>query len=117
MTYSDVAGRLSSQTTTVAGARNLSSSQQWQYNGLGLVAHHRHARQAGDAPFAVSTDYDGGLPSAEYVNGIPMVTAVRYQPSGSLWSYTSGIGIGRDVTTSILQAATSRLPRPSRTSV
>ena len=45
------------------------------------LAHHRHARQVGEAPFTVSIDYDAGLPVTEYVNGIPMVAAVsRVQP-------------------------------------
>jgi len=114
LAYSDPTGRLSSQTTTVAGAGNLSATQQWRYNSLGLLAHHYHPRPGGAAPFAVSVDYDAGLPIAEYVNGVPIVTGVRYQPSGSLWAYATGIGIGHDVTTSILQDSTSLLPRPSR---
>jgi RHS repeat-associated protein len=112
--YSDPAGRLSGQTTTIAGGNNLSVTQRWSYNGLGLLAHHDHPRPGGAPVFAVSTIYDAGLPVAEYVNGIPMVSGVARQASGALSSYTTGIGIGHDVTTTISQDASSLLPRASR---
>jgi len=112
--YSDSAGKLSSQTTSVSGGSSLTATQRWQYNGLGLVAHHYHPRSDGSSPFAVSIDYDAGLPVAEYVNGIPMVTGTRYQPGGTLWTYTTGIGIGHDVTAQVLEDASSLLPRPAR---
>ncbi len=112
--YSDAAGRLSSQTTTITGGTSLSATQQWRYNGLGLLAHHNHPRPVGAPLFAVSTDYDAGLPVTEYVNGIPMVSGAAYQASGALASYTTGIGIGHDVTTTISQDSASLLPRPSR---
>jgi len=113
--YNGLGGRLSSQTTAVGGGPNPSTTQSWFYNGLGLPAHHYHARASGQAPFVVSYDYDAGLPVKEYANGIPVVTAVTYQPSGALASYTTGVGIGHNVTTTI-GPDTSLLPRPSSVS-
>jgi RHS repeat-associated protein len=113
LNYSGSGGRLSAQITAIAGGTSLTTTQRWDYNALGLIAHHHHPRQEGEAPFAVSIDYDAGLPVAQYVNGIPMVTPVRYQPSGSLASYTTGIGIGHNVTTTIGQDSSTLLPRPT----
>jgi RHS repeat-associated protein len=112
LTYSDPAGRLSTQATTVTGGTNLSTTQRWIYNGLGLLAHHYHPQQTGNSLFVVSTDYDAGLLLTEYVNGIPMVKTITYQASGALGRYTTGIGI-TDVTTTIGQDAVSLLPRPT----
>ncbi|HEV8117172.1 MAG TPA: hypothetical protein VGQ32_01535, partial [Thermoanaerobaculia bacterium] len=114
LAYSGADGRLASQTTSVAGPSALTTTQRWEYNGFGLVAHHYHPRPDGASPFAVSYDYDAGLPVAEYVNGVPMVTGVRYQPGGALWTYVTGIGIGHDVTAQVLEDGSSLLPRPSR---
>jgi RHS repeat-associated protein len=114
LAFSDPAGRLSSQTTTITGGSNLSTTQQWQFNGLGLIAHHSHPRPGGATPFVVSTDYDAGLPRTQYINGLPMVTGITHQASGALASYSTGIGIGHNVTTTISQDTSSLLPRPSR---
>jgi RHS repeat-associated protein len=109
-TYGGLGGRLSSQTTQVSASQSLTATQGWQYNSLGLLAHHSHPRYGTLSPFVVSLDYDAGLPATEYVNGIPMVTAVGYQPSGALASYTTGAGI-QNVTTTITPDGS--LPRPS----
>ncbi len=114
LAFSDPAGRLSSQTTTITGGSNLSTTQQWQFNGLGLIAHHSHPRPGGATPFVVSTDYDAGLPRTQYINGLPMVTGISHQASGALASYSTGIGIGHNVTTTISHDTSSLLPRPSR---
>ena len=109
--YAGVGGRLSSEQKQVDGGQGLTATQEWRYNELGLLAHHYHARPSGAPPFVVSLVYDSGVAVAEYVGGIPMVTGITYQPSGALTSYTTGIGIGHDVTTTIL--ADGSLPRPS----
>ena len=109
--YGELGGRLSQQTTQISGSSSVTKTQSWKYNSLGLVAHHYHPQTLGDPlRFVVSTVYDNGLPVAQYVNGIPMVTNVTYQPSGALGSYTTGVGIA-DVTTTIGQDGS--LPRPS----
>ena len=113
-TYAGVGGRLSGEQTQIAGSQGLGVTQGWQYNGLGLLAHHHHARPAGASPFVVSVGYDAGLPVAEYINGVPMVTAIAYRPSGALASYATGIGIGHDVATTILPDGS--LPRPANIS-
>ncbi len=113
--YSDPAGRLSSQATTITGGSNLATTQQWQFNALGLVAHHSHPRPDGATPFVVSTDYDAGLPRTQYLNGLPVVTGITHQVSGALASYSTGLGVGHNVTTTISQDA-SLLPRPTRIS-
>ncbi len=109
--YAGAGGRLSEEQTQVAGSQGLTVTQGWQYNGLGLLAHHHHARTTGTSPFVVSLGYDAGQPVAEYVNGIPMVTGIAYQPSGALASYATGIGNGHNVATTILPDGS--LPRPS----
>ena len=116
LAFSDPAGRLSSQTTAITGGAALQTIQQWQFNGLGLIAHHSHPRPPGAAPFIVSTDYDAGLPATEYVNGLPVVTGITHQASGALASYKTGLGVGHDVTTTIDEDAATMLARPSRIS-
>ncbi len=101
--YLDPAGRLSGQTTVVTGGSSPIVTQSWQYNSLGLVAHHHHYRQDNSQAFVVSTDYSSGLPVTQYVNGIPMVKNITYRASGALASYRTGIGTGHDVTTAIGQ--------------
>jgi RHS repeat-associated protein len=113
--YNGLGGRLSGQTTAVSGGSNLTTTQSWFYNGLGLLAHHYHPRSSGQTPFVASYDYDAGLPVKEYANGIPVVTGVGYQASGALSGYVTGLGVGHDVTTTIGQDP-SLLPRPSRIS-
>lgn len=113
-TYSDPNGssRLTQRSTTFSlGALTSAITESWAYNGLGLVQHYWHPRVSGASPFLVSTDYDQGLPVREYLNGIPMVKSVSYLNSGSLGSYTTGLGAGHDVTTTIAQDG-SQLPRP-----
>jgi len=110
-TYNGLGGRLSNQTMAVSGGSNLTTTQSWFYNGLGLPAHHYHARPSGQTPFVVSYDYDAGLPVKEYANGIPVVTGVGYQASGALSGYATGINVGHNVTTTIGQDP-SLLPRP-----
>jgi len=107
-TYSGVGGRLSSQQTLISGSQPLTTTQGWVYNSLGLVGQHSHARVAGASPLIVTTDTDAGLPSREYVNGIPAVTAVTYAASGALSSYTTGFGIGKNMVTTIQQDVLSR---------
>jgi RHS repeat-associated protein len=109
--YNGPGGRLSSQTTSVSGGSNLTATQGWFYNGLGLPAHHYHARSSGQTPFVVSYNYDAGLP-VRYANGIPVVTGVGYRASGALAGYVTGMNVGHDVITNIVPDA-SLLPRPS----
>jgi RHS repeat-associated protein len=116
LAFSDPAGRLSSQTTTITGGANLSTTQQWQFNALGLISHHAHPRPAGATPFVVSTDYDAGLPTTQYINGLPAVTGITHSASGALASYSTGLGIGHNVTTTIAEDTSSLLERPSRIS-
>ncbi len=116
LSYSDSAGRLSGQTTAIAGGGNLATTQRWQFNALGLVAHHSHPRPDGLPPLIVSTDYDAGLPRTQYLNGLPVVTGIIHRASGSLATYSTGIGIGHNVTTTIAEDSSTLLPRPSRIS-
>ncbi len=116
LSFSDPAGRLSSQTTRITGGDSLATTQQWQYNALGLLAHHLHPRPVGTAPFVVSTDYDAGSPTTQYVNGIPVVAGIIHRASGAIASYRTGLGIGHDVTTTIGEDASSLLERPTRIS-
>ncbi len=118
LTYSGLGGRLSSEQTAISGAQSLNATQRWSYNNLGLVAHHYHFRAVGQAPAVVSTDYSGGYPVAEYLNGLPVVTGVKYQPSGGLAGYKTGINVlgvqvGTNITTTISQDTQNLLPRPS----
>ncbi len=99
--YSGVGGRLSSRQSNVSGALSLSETQSWSYNALGLVAHHSHPRSATDAPLRVSTDYDAGLPVALYMNGLGVLSGVAYTAWGGVRSYTTGLGVGHDVTTTV----------------
>jgi len=110
-TYGGLGGRLSNVQTQIVGSQSLTTFQNWQYNALGLIAQHSHARQTGAAPFILSLDYDAALPITEYINGIPMVKNITYWSSGAFATYTTGIGIGHDVTTTIGQDGL--IPRPS----
>ena len=110
--YHAPTGRIASQTTSITAGPNLTTTQSWTYNTLGLVAHHYHPRPFGATPFVVSYAYEAGLPVTEFLNGIPMVTGITYQPSGALSSYTTGVNTGKNVTTSITQD--TPLSRPSR---
>ena len=108
--YGGLGGRVSARTTTVSGS-GLSTTQGWMYNGLALLAHHYHPRSSGQFPLVVSWGYDAGLPVKAYVNGIPMVKGVGYAPSGAVSAYTTGLGFGADVTTTITQDPL--VPRPA----
>jgi RHS repeat-associated protein len=110
-TYSDPTGRLSQRSTTFSTGVLTTLTEKWAYNSLGLVSNYWHPRLSGATPFVVSTVYDQGLPVAEYLNGVPMVKSVSYMNSGALASYTTGLGTGSDVATTITQDA-SQLPRP-----
>jgi RHS repeat-associated protein len=111
--YDSATGRLSTLMTSVSGGSNLTTTQSWKYNGLGLLAHHYHPRPSGASPFVVSYAYDSGLPVKEYVNGIAMVTGVTYQASGAVSSYATGINTGKNMTTTVAQDP-SLLARPSQ---
>jgi RHS repeat-associated protein len=112
LSYSGVGGRLSDRTTTTSGGSSLWGKQGWFYNTLGLVAQHNHVRYTGLPNFSVATSYDSGLPVTEYVNGIPMVTGISFQPAGAVASYTTGINTGHNVTTTVTQDPFF-LPRPA----
>jgi YD repeat-containing protein len=71
------------------------------YNALGLPDHHAHPRASGQPLFAVSTQYQGAYPVALYLNGIPLVHDVTYNPSGAIASYKTGLNATNDVTTTI----------------
>src|SRR5262249_54769995 len=114
LAYSAADGKLSAETTSVAGPSALTTTQRWEYNAFGLVAHHYHPRPDGSPRLQVSFDSDEGLPCVEYVHGVPVVGGVRYQPGGALWTCVTGIGIGHDVTAQVLEDGSSLLPRPAR---
>ena len=107
-TYSGLGGRLSSQQTIVTGAQSLTTTQSWVYSSLGLVGQHNHAQVTGTAPFVVTTTYDAGLPVSEYANGIPAVAGVGYRASGSLATYATGFGFGKNMLTTIAKDALFR---------
>lgn len=116
-TYAGAGGRLSQRGTAIAGGSNLSTTQKWTYNLLGLVSDHHHARETPPTPttkpFVVSVGYDNGMPIAAYANGIPVVRSISYHPSGSLASYVAGsLAQAQRVKTSITQASAG-IPRPA----
>lgn len=113
--YSEAAGRMSEEETTYDSG-SLSGSTlvaQWSYTPLGLVNFYSHPRRAAsaDAPFVVGYQYDHGLATAVYANGLPVVTSATYEPSGLLAGYTSG----NAVITTIAEDA-SGMARPGRIS-
>jgi RHS repeat-associated protein len=97
--YLNPAGRLSSRTVSVGtGGENLSVTENWTYNGLGLEATHNQLRPTGST-FQVTTGYDAGLTTSLTAPGQPVVSSAAYQPSGALAGYTTGNAI----TTTIAQ--------------
>jgi RHS repeat-associated protein len=109
--FSSPAGRLTAQYTDFDSGLLGSATQSWAYNSLGLVSQHSHYRQSGSAPFTVTTSYSQGLATTEYTDGIPAVTSVTYSPSGALSGYSTGLGIGPSVVTTITPDP-SGIPRP-----
>lgn len=112
--YAGPGGRLSTRTTAFSTGEPPPLTESFFYNSLGLMRGHVHPRDATAAtfPFVVATEYDQGLPVREYLNGLQLVKAVSYQPSGALASYTTGLGMNLDVTTTIDRDGD--LPRPKR---
>jgi RHS repeat-associated protein len=110
--YSGLGGRLSDKSTSFGSGSLAPLTEHWFYDSMGQVAQYDHPRPTGASPFAVSTSYSAGLPVLEYVNGIPAVKGVTYNPAGAPATYVTGIGVGHDVTTTITQDS-SLLPRPS----
>lgn len=112
--YAGAGGRPSTKTTAVSTGGLPELTESFYYNSLGLISGHVHPRPEtpNTLPFVVATEYDQGLPVRQYLNGLQLVKSVSYQPSGGLAGYTTGLGIGYDVTTTISQDG--YLPRPSR---
>jgi RHS repeat-associated protein len=99
--YGAPAGRLSRKDTASSMGSLGTVTETFGYNALGLPDHHAHPRATGQPLFAVSTQYLGAYPVALYLNGLPLVHDVTYNPAGAIASYKTGLSPSVDVTTTI----------------
>jgi RHS repeat-associated protein len=109
LNYGGLGGRLSQKVTTITGGNVLTTTQSWGYNTLGLVSSHSHPRASGTS--SATFGFDAGMPISETVDGTQIVSAVSYQPGGSLKTLKAGVGTAL-VTTTI--SPDGYLSRPSR---
>lgn len=112
--YSDPSGRLSHRTTTNNVSGGLGPlSESWIYGPSGDLVKYTHPRASG--LFSVESAYDHHFPMEVRADGLRIATAT-YQRSGMLASYTTGTGMGFDVTTTIAEDTTTHMARPARIS-
>lgn len=109
--YDPESGRMSGKSTTFGSGLLSTVTERWHYNDLGLLATYNHPRSTG--LFSVATTFVSGLPVTVSANGLPVVLAAQYHPSGALASYTTGNDPGGAVTTSIEIDRSTWMPRPS----
>ncbi|MGE5275411.1 MAG: RHS repeat domain-containing protein [Acidobacteriota bacterium] len=96
-TYSNPAGRLSQQTTSVViGSTSHSATQGWTYTSTGLVKTHSHPRSAGS--FTAANAYSRGHVVSIAAPGQTVVRSATYNAAGALASWTAGNGVVTTIT-------------------
>lgn len=92
-TYSNAAGRLSSQTTAFSNGLTFSATQSWGYNSLGLLSSYSHAKQP-TGTVLYETDYFQGFPVTIRQDGTStLISTVTYQPTGAVASWNAANGV------------------------